>query len=94
MWKDYFKMIKLVPGRVVVPGHGTIDFARDDLPLKLVQQLYEDDFPYLQLTPEGEQKLYGIKTKTAKSIYHKPLTQNTQAAKGRRKKHSSGKSLL
>jgi len=94
MWKDYFKMIKLVPGRVVVPGHGTIDFRRDDLPLKLIQQLYENDFPYLQLTPEGEQKLYGIKTQRPKSIYNKPLTQNTQDRKRSRKKHSSGKSLL
>ena len=45
MWKDYFKMIKLVPGRVVISGHGTIDFSRDDIPVELIKQLYENDFP-------------------------------------------------
>jgi hypothetical protein len=54
-------MIRLVPGRVVVPGHGTIDFSRNDLPLDLLKTLWENDFPYLQITPLGKNKLYGIK---------------------------------
>jgi len=94
MWKNYFKMIKLVPGRVVVPGHGTIDFSRDDLPVEIIQKLYEEDFPYLELTPEGKKEIYGIKEKTSKSIYQEPLPQSTPAKKRKRKKRSPGKSNL
>ena len=60
MWHKYFNFIKLVPGKVVVPKHGTIDFSRDNLPLDLLKTLYEKKFPYLEITPEGKQKFYGI----------------------------------
>lgn len=49
-----------MPGNVVVPRYGKVDFSRPDLPLKMVQDLYESDFPYLQITPEGLRELYGI----------------------------------
>ena len=60
MWRKYFKFIKLVPGKVVVPKHGTIDFSKDNLSLDLLKTLYEKKFPYLEITPEGKQKFYGI----------------------------------
>jgi hypothetical protein len=60
MWQKYFKFIKLVPGKVVVPGHGTIDFSKDNLPLDLLKTLHENKFPYLEITDEGKKELYGM----------------------------------
>lgn len=60
MWKKYFRVVKILPGRVVTPGHGELDFSRDDLPVEIVQQLYEEDFQYLEITEEGKKELYGI----------------------------------
>lgn len=56
MWRNYFKLIRINPGKVVVPGHGKIDFARDNLPVELCLKLYESGFPYLELTKEGKEK--------------------------------------
>ena len=50
-----------MPGRVVVPGRGTIDFSRPDVPLEMVRELYENDFPYLDITEEGKEVIYDIK---------------------------------
>jgi len=91
MWKDYFKMIKLVPGRVVISGHGTVDFSRDDIPVALIKKLYENDFPYLELTPRGKEKLYGLKKDTPISTYSKPPIQNKPVQKRNRKKRSPNK---
>lgn len=59
LWRRYFKLVKLVPGKVIVQGHGTIDFA-GDVPVALCQQLYEEDFEFLEITEEGKKELYGI----------------------------------
>ena len=61
MWRKYFKFIKLVPGKVAVFGHGTIDFSKDNLSVDLLKSLYEKKFPYLEITAEGNEKLFGIK---------------------------------
>ena len=60
MWKDYFKFVKLKPGRVVTSLFGTIDFSRDDIAIDTIQALYESDFPYLEITEKGKKELYGI----------------------------------
>lgn len=60
MWKKYFKVIKIIPGKVVTPLFGVIDFSSDNIPLEKVIALFESDFPYLQLTPEGEHAIYGV----------------------------------
>ncbi len=60
MWKKYFKVIKIIPGKVVTPLFGVIDFSSDNIPLEKIIALFESDFPYLQLTPEGEQAIYGV----------------------------------
>lgn len=65
MWKRYFKFIKLVPGRVVTHRFGTIDFSRDDIPVETIKTLYENGFPYLQMTREGKAELYGSSAETA-----------------------------
>ena len=61
MWQKYFKVVKIVPGRVVIPGHGTVDFSNENLPLELIKELYENDLPYLDITPEGKEVIYNIK---------------------------------
>lgn len=63
MWKKYFKVVKLVPGKVVVPGYGTIDFSKDDISVEVCQKLFESDFPYLAITEEGKDFLYGVAVK-------------------------------
>lgn len=61
MWRRYFKLVKLVPGKVIVQWHGTIDFA-GDVPVDLCQKLYEEDFEFLEITEEGKRDLYGIES--------------------------------
>jgi hypothetical protein len=64
MWKKYFKVVKLVPGEVVVPGYGTIDFSKDNISVEVCCKLFESDFPYLAITEEGKNFLYGEPVKT------------------------------
>lgn len=59
MWNNYFTFIKLRPGRVVTYLLGEIDFSQDDVPLESIKLLYENDFPYLELTELGRTELYG-----------------------------------
>jgi hypothetical protein len=60
MWKKYFKFIRLKPGRVVTTLFGELDFSRDNLPVETIRALYENDFPYLEITEAGKAELYGI----------------------------------
>jgi len=60
MWQKYFKVVKIVPGRVVTPRFGTIDLSTPNIPLETLLALYESDFPYLEITPEGLQHFYGV----------------------------------
>jgi hypothetical protein len=59
MWTKYFIFIKLRRGRVIVPIHGEIDFSRDDIPIEICKELFDQGFPYLELTDEGKNELYG-----------------------------------
>jgi hypothetical protein len=70
MWKKYFKVVRLVPGEVVVPGYGTIDFSKDNISVEVCQELFESDFPYLTITEEGKDFLYGepVKATVSKKI--------------------------
>lgn len=65
MWKSYFNFIKLVPGKVVTHGFGTIDFSRDDIPVQTIKTLFENGFPYLQITEHGKAELYNTTDETA-----------------------------
>ncbi|MBK6285796.1 MAG: hypothetical protein IPF54_26775 [Draconibacterium sp.] len=75
MWKKYFKVIKIIPGEVVVPVYGKLDFSKDNISVEVCRKLFESDFPYLAITAEGRDFLYGttatnkplIKTKTVRS---------------------------
>lgn len=68
MWRKYFNFIKLVPGKVVVPKHGTIDFSKDNLSLDLLKSLYENKFRYLEITAEGNKYFYGIEPEAIEEI--------------------------
>lgn len=58
MWTDYFRLIKLRRGRVITPSHGEIDFNRNDIPAEICKELYENKFPYLELTEVGKRELF------------------------------------
>ncbi len=57
IWTDYFNLIKVLPGRIVTPRFGTLDFGDLSLPVEKVLALYEDGFPYLELTALGKEAL-------------------------------------
>lgn len=71
-WRRYFKVVGIVPGKVLTRLLGPVDFSDPSLPVEKVQQLYEADSPWLQLTPEGEQELYGI-PKPAAAVRPEPV---------------------
>ncbi len=60
MWRKYFKVVRVVPGRVITHRFGPIDLSSNNLSIDMLKQLYEDDFPYLEITPLGLQQFYGI----------------------------------
>ena len=63
MWKRYFKFIKLKPGKVVTAQFGEIDFSADNIGIEIIQALYENGFPYLELTEQGKVKFYPVVSK-------------------------------
>ena len=60
MWRDYFKLIRLKPGKVITFLCGEVDFSKPNLSLEVLKKLWESDFPYLQITELGEKELYGV----------------------------------
>jgi hypothetical protein len=42
IWTDYFNLIKVLPGRIVTPRYGTLDFADPNLPVEEFQASYKD----------------------------------------------------
>ena len=58
IWTDYFTLVGVVPGRIVVCGHGTLDFSDGSLPVEKIRMLFEGGFPYLKVTPLGEDTFY------------------------------------
>ena len=59
MWKKYFRF-KLVPGVIITRQFGRVDFRDPNIPVEHIQRLYEDDFPYIEITDDGLRELYGI----------------------------------
>jgi len=50
----------MVPGVMIHPRFGKIDFRRDDLDVDMLKQVVEGGSYYLELTTEGQKELYGI----------------------------------
>ena len=74
MWKQYFKFIKLKPGKVVTAQFGEIDFSADNIGIEIIQALYENGFPYLEITKEGKAELYRAESSSKKSYaIEKPI---------------------
>lgn len=61
MWRKYFTVVKVVPGRIKTPRHGLIDLASDNLNVETLRELYEEDWPYIEITAAGREFLYGEK---------------------------------
>jgi len=68
MWQEYFRFVKLKPGKVFTALLGEIDFRSDSIPLEKIKQLYDNDFPYLEITEEGKSELYGINPVNEKPV--------------------------
>jgi hypothetical protein len=51
IWTDFVNLIKALSGRIVTPRFGTLDFSDSGLAVEKLQALFDDDFPYLQITP-------------------------------------------
>lgn len=64
MWREYFKLVGLVPGPVIIQGYGTIDFSDYKLSVETCKKLFEEDCEYLKITPKGRKELYGHRRKT------------------------------
>ena len=63
MWKRYFKFVKLKPGKVVTTQFGEIDFSADNIGIEIIKALYENGFPYLEITEEGKREFYPVTSK-------------------------------
>ena len=72
MWKCYFKFVKLKPGRVITTLFGEIDFSADNIGIEIIKALYENGFPYLEITEEGQAELYGVKSEMKNSEIVRP----------------------
>jgi hypothetical protein len=59
MWRRYFRF-QMVPGVMIHPRFGRIDFRRDDLDEGMLRQIVEQGCYYLELTPEGQKEFYGV----------------------------------
>ena len=72
MWKRYFKFVKLKPGKVVTTLFGEIDFSADNIGIEIIKALYNNDFPYLEITEEGKTELYGVVSQIKNTEIIKP----------------------
>ncbi len=58
MWRRLFRF-RMVPGVMIHPRFGRIDFRRDDLDVGMLRQIVEEGCYYLELTTEGQKEFYG-----------------------------------
>jgi len=63
MRKQYFKFVKLKTGKVVTSKFGKIDFTANNIGIEIIKPLYDNWFPYLEITEEGKAELYGTVSK-------------------------------
>ena len=48
-WVNKFEVVGIKPGKVVLPGYGTLDLSDESLPMDRVQGAYDRGCPYLKL---------------------------------------------
>ncbi|TSA37655.1 MAG: hypothetical protein D4R64_05535 [Porphyromonadaceae bacterium] len=68
IWTDYFTLIKVLPGRIVTPRFGTLDFSDPYLPVGKIQTLFDNGFPYLKTTWLEKDTLYPEPPKAVENI--------------------------
>lgn len=78
MWRKYFKLKNIIPGRVHFARFGMIDFRQEDLPIDILKRIYDEGSTYLELTDEGREFFEG----------GEQLLQKTSTSVGRRKTRS------
>lgn len=61
VWQEYFQLVKLTPGRVIVQGYGEIDFSKEVSP-ELCLDICENTTGVLKITEKGMEKFYGLKS--------------------------------
>ena len=47
---------------MVTSQFGEIDFSADNIGIEIIKSLYENNFPYLEITNEGNKNIYGVVT--------------------------------
>ena len=80
MWTNYFKLIRLKPGKVITFLCGEVDFSKPNLSLEVLMKLWESDFPYLQITELGKKELYGINNNLAKEKKKRSVLKSIKAS--------------
>jgi hypothetical protein len=48
MWTDKYKVVGIVPGRVIIPKFGVVDFSDEKLPIELMDKLYKAGCSHLK----------------------------------------------
>lgn len=47
-WKDSYKVVGIVPGKVITRQCGPVDFSKDDIPIEIIEKLYKSGSRYLK----------------------------------------------
>ena len=48
-WVNKFEVVGIIPGKIFLPGHGTLDLSDESLPSDRVQKAFDLGCPYLKL---------------------------------------------
>ena len=48
-WVNKFEVVGIIPGKITLPGFGTLDLSDESLPIDRVQAAYDKGCPYLKL---------------------------------------------
>jgi hypothetical protein len=47
-WKDQYRVVGIVPGKVITRQCGEIDFSSDKIPVEIIEKLYKSGCRYLK----------------------------------------------
>jgi hypothetical protein len=68
-WTAYYKVIGIIPGRVLIPGTGQVDLSDDKLPLKLIRKIHDNGCKFLAPVKAEEHPANAVPdTYTAKEL--------------------------
>ncbi|NQT77062.1 MAG: hypothetical protein HQ565_05060 [Bacteroidetes bacterium] len=55
-WVNTFEVVGIIPGKIFLPGHGTLDLSDEKLPFEKVKKAFDLGCPYLKLKDVKESK--------------------------------------